>query len=695
MTAPLLTIGMAHHQDFAGLWSTIQSIRINNLSLNPQLEIVVVNNSAEDEQTAQAIRGLLGVPSRPDLDYTLGVPGLPGNGARSKYVELRDTKGTSASRNKIFEHATGQYVIAMDCHLELTPQTIPLILKHYEQDPESRDILTGPLLLDNLQGCQTHFRDAWDDGMWGQWSTAWKCPCSREGSIFDLELITLESGTRMAMPRRLAIGNIPLPECEHCHKPIPDFTWDGHEAKYRQRGYEAIGMHPGPAFEIPGQGLGFFSCRRDAWLGFNRDAKAFGAEELCIHEKYRKAGHKALCIPGALWCHRFFREGGHRYPNTIFDKARNYVLWFQELGLDLAPVKRHFVDLPVKSALRENPPREIHHLLPETWEQLADDPVNTLEDPGPRKLQRAQALALLPELTNLDDIFNQVQPIPRDLNEHMPAFRALAELAGGSIVELTNRRESTLAFLAARPKLLTSYTSEIDAHIQKAAALIADDTRFNPRQLKPGAVYNDLPENDLLFIDTKHTYQQLAAELAAYAPKSRRFIVLHDTEIFGERGEDGQLGLKFAIAEHCDQHQQWAVIDHTTEQHGLTVLSCNLEDRPETPITGFNIPHGPGTELKKILSALSITPGANCGCNKKAQQMDAWGIEGCEDPAHFVEIVGWIRDGTWTGLDLASALARSFFTGIAFELNPLNPFESLVKLAIKRARETAAKRETK
>ena len=129
------------------------------------------------------------------------------------------------------------------------------------------------------------------------------------------------------------------------------------------------------------------------------------------------------------------------------------------------------------------------------------------------------------------------------------------------------------------------------------------------------------------------------------------------------------------------------MIDHTKEQYGLTVLSCVLDDRPETPVVGFDVPHGPGTELKKILHSLGINPGPSCGCNSKAAQMDIWGITGCEQAENFATIVGWLKDGSWSGLDLAGAVARSFFTGLAWQINPLKPFESLVKLCIKRAKE--------
>ena len=44
-----------------------------------------------------------------------------------------------------------------------------------------------------------------------------------------------------------------------------------------------------------------------------------------------------------------------------------------------------------------------------------------------------------------------------------------------------------------------------------------------------------------------HTADQLTRELQRHAGKVRQRIVLHDTQIFGERGEDGGPGLLVAL----------------------------------------------------------------------------------------------------------------------------------------------------
>jgi hypothetical protein len=105
------------------------------------------------------------------------------------------------------------------------------------------------------------------------------------------------------------------------------------------------GLDPeAPPFEIPAQGMGVFSCRRGRWPGFNPAFRGFGWEELYIHEKFRRAGGRCLCLPFLRWVHRFNRPSGVPYPLFIEDKLRNYLIGFTELGLDPTPALEHFAE---------------------------------------------------------------------------------------------------------------------------------------------------------------------------------------------------------------------------------------------------------------------------------------------------------------------------------------------------------------
>lgn len=97
---------------------------------------------------------------------------------------------------------------------------------------------------------------------------------------------------------------------------------------------------PTEPFEIKFHGGGLIGCRREAWLGFNPKFRGFGGEEGYIQEKFRKAGRKVWCLPWIRWIHRF--GCGNGYPLKVEDKIRNYLIGFEELGLDPKPIYEHF-----------------------------------------------------------------------------------------------------------------------------------------------------------------------------------------------------------------------------------------------------------------------------------------------------------------------------------------------------------------
>lgn len=121
------------------------------------------------------------------------------------------------------------------------------------------------------------------------------------------------------------------------------FTPVWRESMYGIWATDERGRLPGAEpFEIPMQGLGVFACRRDAWLGFNQNFRGFGGEEGYIHEKYRRAGKKTVCLPFLRWLHRFGRPGGVPYPLRIDDRIRNYYIGRLELGMNVDEVTEHF-----------------------------------------------------------------------------------------------------------------------------------------------------------------------------------------------------------------------------------------------------------------------------------------------------------------------------------------------------------------
>jgi cephalosporin hydroxylase len=83
---------------------------------------------------------------------------------------------------------------------------------------------------------------------------------------------------------------------------------------------------------------------------------------------------------------------------------------------------------------------------------------------------------------------------------------------------------------------------------------------------------HDMEETDLLLIDSLHTYAHAKAELDMHHRRVRRYIVFHDTETFGQRGEDGGPGLWPAVEEFMADHPEWTIRNRFYHDNGLTVL---------------------------------------------------------------------------------------------------------------------------
>jgi hypothetical protein len=161
---------------------------------------------------------------------------------------------------------------------------------------------------------------------------------------------------------------------------------------------------------------------------------------------------------------------------------------------------------------------------------------------------------------------------PSDINEHLPTLHELAKDCR-HVTELGTRfGNSTLALLAAQPKRLVCYDLVRFPQVDQLQAL-AGETEFVFHQ--EDALRADIEETDLLFIDTFHAYEQLKEELRRHAAKARRYIVLHDTTTFGEKGEtEGQRGLWPAVEEFLAEGS-FRLKQRFTNNNGLAVLERN------------------------------------------------------------------------------------------------------------------------
>src|SRR5215472_7403730 len=256
-SANTLCIGIATYDDYDGVYFTAQSIRLYHPEVTSETEILVIDNHP-DGPCASELKA---------LEHRI-------DGYR--YIPGDRTIGTSV-RDIVFREANAAFVLCLDCHVLFVPGALRRLLDYLIANPETPDLLQGPLIYDDLQSYSSHMEPRWSYGMYGVWGT----------------------DERAADPNS-------------------------------------------PPFEIVMQGLGVFCCRRSAWPGFNPRLKGFGSEEGYIHEKFRRAGGRVLCLPFLRWLHRFGRPMGTRYENAWEDRIRNYLIVADELGHDGSDVIEHF-----------------------------------------------------------------------------------------------------------------------------------------------------------------------------------------------------------------------------------------------------------------------------------------------------------------------------------------------------------------
>ena len=147
-----------------------------------------------------------------------------------------------------------------------------------------------------------------------------------------------------------------------------------------------------------------------------------------------------------------------------------------------------------------------------------------------------------------------------------------------SVVEIgVNQVCSTWAFLLANPK---DGVLSVDIDLQRRGYMERHNLTENiwlqwaqhlseKENVPFSAVESDsleveLPEHDLLFIDSEHTYGQLKAELSLHGASAKKYIILHDTTLFPE--------LNKAVQEFMAVNKNFEIEKVFSDTPGLTIL---------------------------------------------------------------------------------------------------------------------------
>lgn len=198
----------------------------------------------------------------------------------------------------------------------------------------------------------------------------------------------------------------------------------------------------------------------------------------------------------------------------------------------------------------------------------------------------------------------------RDMCKHTPVLRRLASHSS-SIVEMGVRGVVSSWSLmlglyeSGAAPLHEKWMLSVDlAHIDfRHAVHVGKLCGLNVRFLQHNSATVELPPViDLLLIDTMHALGHVRRELAMHANRTRRYIVLHDTEIDGVRSDvlrlsgeqavqdraklmgyseaDVRGGLQPGIDDFLVAHPEWTLLEHYSNYPGLTVLVRHESIRP-------------------------------------------------------------------------------------------------------------------
>ena len=163
-----------------------------------------------------------------------------------------------------------------------------------------------------------------------------------------------------------------------------------------------------------------------------------------------------------------------------------------------------------------------------------------------------------------------------DINEHLPILYLLS-LQSSIIVELgTGKGTVSRVILSAKPSKLVTCDHGKSTEIKDTVEDLKSIANNNSVEFEYHSVDSrtlDFGEADLLIIDTYGSYEQLYSELTIHAADVKKYIAIHDTEVYGNTDERGEKpGLKKAIRDFLVTDPSWKIEYEYTHNNGLTIL---------------------------------------------------------------------------------------------------------------------------
>lgn len=191
----------------------------------------------------------------------------------------------------------------------------------------------------------------------------------------------------------------------------------------------------------------------------------------------------------------------------------------------------------------------------------------------------------VPQFSSIGEWIEAARTRAGDFHEHVDTLRSYAEKCV-NVAELVKWGKPSLVALAAGVphgkvwSLAPDQTSPL-AQWPRMKALLADRFEY-AYGAKAGEILRELTV-DLLFVDTDHRAETVYRQLLENAPRVRKYLVVHCTEIFGVNGDDGGPGVLAGIRRFLHENRDWVAIRRDKNNNGLMVLSKCDEDKKKPP----------------------------------------------------------------------------------------------------------------
>ncbi len=168
------------------------------------------------------------------------------------------------------------------------------------------------------------------------------------------------------------------------------------------------------------------------------------------------------------------------------------------------------------------------------------------------------------------DRFELIKSSPSDINEHLDTIFNITKGCNVAVSLQVGKGDGAFALLmgcqhhiSVDPNPAQNTLNFLNDYFGKKSSTIK----------QPTCEPIDIDNFDVLLVDSHHTAKNVEKELKAHAHKTNKFIIFHDTFLYGEVGDDGGEGIKKPIYEFLSKNKEWKIIYNENHNNGLIILA--------------------------------------------------------------------------------------------------------------------------